>query len=88
MTVGELCRRMSSQELTEWIAYTRHFEALPDTWRQTGIVASALIAPHMPRGKKPKPDDFIPLETPPRHEQQDREALMRLRRELGIPDDG
>ena len=87
MTQGELCSRMTSRELSEHIAYTRWFAALPDSWRQTGLVVSALLAPHCERNRRPKPEDFNPIEKPPQHESQDIDALMQLRKAFGIPDD-
>lgn len=86
MTQGELCRRMTSRELSEHIAYTRWYAALPDPWRQTGLVVAALLAPHSQKGKRPKPEDFVPVEKPPQHESQDMSALMELRRSFGLGD--
>lgn len=82
MTVRELSERMDSQELTEWAAYTRYFRALPDEWEQTGLVVSSLLAPYS-KDKVPKPSDFIPLERPPNHQDQDMAALLKLREALG-----
>jgi len=82
MTVRELCERMDSQELTEWVAFTRYFQALPDEWQQTGLVVSSLLAPYS-KDKVPKPSDFMPLVRPPNHPDQDYEALLELRRQLG-----
>lgn len=80
-----LAAELSSAEFSELIAYTRYFEALPDSWRETGLLASALCAPHTPKHRTPlKPDDFIPLLDPPRHESQDMEALLKLRAALGL----
>lgn len=86
MTQGELCRRMTSAELSEHIAYTRWFSALPDSWRQNGLVVAALLAPHCEKGKRPKPDDFVPVERPPQHESQDMASLMELRKAFGLED--
>ena len=86
MTQGELCSRMTSQELSEHIAYSRWFAALPDSWRQMGLLAAAILAPHCEKGKRPDPEDFIPIEQPPQHESQDLEALMELRRAFGLGD--
>jgi hypothetical protein len=86
MTQGELCQRMTSRELSEHIAYTRWFAALPDAWRQTSLLAAALLAPHCEKGKRPKPDVFNPIDTPPQHESQDFAALMQLRRSFGLGD--
>lgn len=86
MTQGELCRRMTSAELSEHIAYTRWFAALPDPWQQTSLLAAALLAPHCEKGKRPKPADFNPVDKPPQHESQDFAALMNLRRAFGLGD--
>lgn len=86
MTVRELGQRMDSREFSEHIAYARWFAALPDEWRQTGLLAAALLAPHCERGKRPKPEDFVPVERAPQHESQDLAALMKLRRAFGLGD--
>jgi hypothetical protein len=83
MTVRELCLRMDSQELTEWIAYTRYYSALPDPWEQTGLIVSSLLAPYAREGQVPKTSDFVPTLKPPQHESQDRAALLKLKAELG-----
>jgi hypothetical protein len=82
MTVGELCHRMSSRELSEWMAIHRYFMPLTDSWHQTGVMASAMLAPYSGKGKPPKPADFVPLETPPQHPIQTQETLEELRRQL------
>lgn len=84
MTVRELERRMNSQELSEWAAYTRYFEAIPDQWRQTGLIAAALLAPYSKQGSAPKVEDFVPLQEPPQHPEQMKEQLQVLARRLGI----
>jgi len=84
MTVGELSRRMDSRELAEWMAYTKYFEAIGNPGAETGLIVSALLAPHAPKGKAPKPQDFIPIEPAPQHEVQAREVLLDLKRQLGI----
>lgn len=83
MTVGELSNRMSSVELAEWMAYTRHYEALPDSWAETGLLASAILSPYCRRGQTPKPTDFIPTEKAPQHRNQIHEQLEQLKKELG-----
>ena len=82
MTVAELCSRMDSQELSEWMAVHRYFMPLPDPWHQTGVLASAALAPYSGKGKTPKPADFVPLQQPPRHPLQDEEALLEFSRQL------
>lgn len=84
MTVAELCRRMDSQELSEWIAYTRYFKALPDSAREAALLTAAVLAPHSPKGKTPRVQDFLPLEEPPQHVEQQRAVLIDLRKQLGI----
>lgn len=82
MTVRELCERMDSQEFAEWIAMHRYFEPLPDPWRQTGLLASAALAPYCPRGRTPKSEDFVPIDKAPQHEQEMLENLRRLKEDL------
>lgn len=86
MTVAELERRMSSQELGEWIAYTRYFQAIPDPWAETGLVVSAILSPYCEKGTAPKASDFNPIDTPPQHNDQAREVLLDLRKQLGFDD--
>lgn len=85
MPACELCKRMDSRELTEWIAFTRYWRALPDEWQQTGLIVSSLLAPYS-KDTVPKPSDFNPVEKPPQHESQDLTALTQLRRALGLDD--
>ena len=84
MTVRELSVRMDSRELSEWRAYTTYFEALPDSWEETGLLASLLAIPYSPRGKCPKGSDFVPLAKPPQHEAQAADVVRELARQLGI----
>jgi len=82
MTVKRLCQEMDSREFAEWIAIHRHFHPLPDTWRQTGLMASAALAPYCPRGRTPKAEDFVPVSKAPQHQLQMQEALEQLARDL------
>jgi hypothetical protein len=82
MTVGEIERRMSAVEFAEWLAYTRYFEALPDSWRETGLLASAVLAPYSAKGRTPKADDFVPIEKPPQHQDQMIDQLRQLKQDL------
>lgn len=78
MTVSELERRMDAREFAEWLAYTRYFEAIPDSWRETGLIASAVLAPYSAKGKAPKADDFVPIEKPPQHRDQMVDQIKQL----------
>jgi hypothetical protein len=82
MTVKRLCEEMDSREFAEWVAIHRHFHPLPDAWRQTGLMASATLAPYCPRGRTPKVDDFIPVVKAPQHELQIQAALEQLAKDL------
>jgi len=81
-TVAQLCQELSSTELSEWMAVHRYFMPLADPWHQTGVLASAAVAPYAGKGKSPKPSDFVPIETPPQHPEQMREAIELLRKQL------
>jgi hypothetical protein len=74
---------MSAVEFAEWLAYTRYFEALPDSWRETGLLASAVLAPYSAKGRTPKADDFVPIEKPPQHQDQMFDQLRQLKQDLG-----
>jgi len=54
MTVAELLQRMSSHELSEWMAFYKT-EPFGDVRGdvQAAVVAQAALAPHMEKGKKP-----------------------------------
>jgi len=60
MTVGELEDRMTSAELAEWMALDMYHQPLPNPWYQTGVLASATLAPHCKRGSTPKAEEFMP----------------------------
>lgn len=84
MTVGELERRMTTREFAEWMAYTRYYEAIPDSWAETGLLVSAVLAPHCEKGKAPKASDFNPIEKAPQHAVQARDVILDLRAQLGF----
>lgn len=81
-TVKELCEQMDAREFAEWVAIHRHYHPLPDEWRQTGLLASASLAPYCPRGRTPKADDFVPVVKAPQHELQIQDALAQLAKDL------
>ena len=83
-SVGEIERTMSCRELAEWMAFVRHFKAFDDSWAETGLIVSAMLAPYSEKGKTPKATDFIPIEPPPQHNLQAREVVIELRKQLGL----
>jgi hypothetical protein len=82
MTVAELCERMTSTELSEWMAVHRYFMPLQDSWHQTGVLAASVLAPHRGNGKPARPADFVPIEQPPQHPVQREETLRELYQQL------
>ena len=82
MTVAELCERMSSDELTEWLVMHRYYQAIPDPNRSMALLTTAVIAQYAGRGKVPHPSKFMGIDIPPKHEIQDREALESLKRDM------
>jgi hypothetical protein len=81
-SVKQICTEMDSQELSEWVAVHTYFMPLPDPWHQTGVLASAMLAPYSPKGRPPKALDFVPIEKPPQHPEQLAAALRQLQHEL------
>lgn len=62
MTVGELGRRMSSRELSEWMAFYE-LEPFGNDWHQTGTIASVIANVNRDPKKRATPfeaEDFIP----------------------------
>ena len=82
MTVAELGERMTSDELTEWLVMHRYYQAIPDINRSMALLTTAVIAQYAGRGKVPHPSKFMGMETPPKHEIQDREALEALKADM------
>jgi len=79
MTVGELEDRMTSAELAEWMALDMYHQPLPNPWYQTGVLASATLAPHCGRGKAPKAEDFMPRARLPQSPEQMLAELAKLK---------
>lgn len=82
MTVGELLRRMSSRELTEWMAF---FSLEPwgtevEDWRAGLIAATIANANRDPkkRRKPYEPQDFMPRYEKPQVEEQSWEEQARI----------
>ena len=66
------------------MAYVRHFQAIPDSWAQTGLLVSAMMAPYSVKGKCPRASDFNPIEPPPQHVMQARDVIVDLKKQLGF----
>lgn len=70
--------RMDSREFSMWIAYSRWFRPLEDTWLQTGMQISATLAPYS-KVKPPNPEDLIPIDSlTPQHPTQVVDNLKAL----------
>lgn len=71
MTVGELGRRMTSAEFSEWLAFNGEY-GLPDGFHVAAYLGPAIAAPWS-RGKPPGPETFAPYYT--RHAQTPEQML-------------
>lgn len=80
MTVGELLSRMSSEELTEWMAYDQ-LEPI-GAYRLDmvgGIISSILANQNRKRGTQPyKPQDFMPFLDKPQVDPTDADAIRAM----------
>lgn len=59
MTRAEMLGRMSSAELSEWVAYDR-VEPLPDPHWSAALIASTVYNANAARGRGAKLRDFLP----------------------------
>lgn len=82
MTVGELLRRISSRELSEWAVY---FQLEPwgcevEDWRAGLIAATIANANRDPKKRRRpyEPRDFMPQHEKPRVEEQSWEEQARI----------
>lgn len=84
LTMGRTCEEigesMSAEELTDWIALDRVWP-LPDPWRQAGTIA-AVIANSLTKGRRWKPEDFIPRARPPQKRMSNAQIQAAL---AGVP---
>lgn len=71
----EEIRRLSSHELSLWMAYSRLY-GLADTWNQTGLLCAVIANSAFGSKGKFKPTDFMPVK-PPSNE-DDPEAQLRM----------
>jgi len=85
MTVGELLARISSRELSEWMAFFQlePWGAEVEDWR-TGLIASTIANVNRDPKKRRKPyepEDFMPqFDRPedPGQSPDDHEAILRM----------
>lgn len=82
MKLEDVLTKMSSREFAYWQAYHRYYEPIGGEWERAGLVVSASLAPYCPRGRTPKPKDFIPVLKPPQHRLQMLEELQKLQAAL------
>lgn len=69
MTVAELGQRMSSAELTEWMAFNNIEPFGPlGAWERAGVLAAIAVntTPRKKGAKPVKPDDFFSVLKPPK----------------------
>lgn len=80
-TVAEI-DEMDSREFSQWMAYSRWFRPLDNPWIQTGMIASAVLAPYS--RKVPSATDFVPIEDKaPQHPTQIEQTLRQMAADLG-----
>jgi hypothetical protein len=80
-TVAEI-DAMDSREFSQWMAYTRWFRPLDNSWQQTGMVVCSILAPYSKT--PPDPDSFIPIEgMAPKHPTQIQDTIRRMAQDLG-----
>jgi len=81
MTVEELGERMSSKELSEWIAFNAISPIGDDRADlRAGIVASVVANCHRTKGQPFKPIDFMPFAS---DDQSPKSALNDIRKIMG-----
>lgn len=74
-TLGELCRSMSSEELTYWQAYHQLFGLHQDRSEATLAMVGAALCRTW--GSKVNPQDFIPLFSRPKVDEAKARELFR-----------
>jgi hypothetical protein len=73
--------RMSSREFSTWLAYSRWFRPLDDSWMQTGMILTGVLAPYSKQ--PPNPEDFVPVESnAPQHPTQILKKLKDFAKQL------
>lgn len=72
---------MGSREFSTWLAYSRWFRPLDDSWIQTGMILTGVLAPYSKNA--PNPEDFVPIESnAPQHPTQVARKLKELAEQL------
>lgn len=57
----QLLSEIDSNELSEWMAYDRYVEPLPDLYWAAGMIASIMANLWGKKGRRFKPKDFMPI---------------------------
>lgn len=80
MTVQELLERVSSRELTEWMAFYQLEPWGTEIWDfRAGLIAAAVANAHRGRKTRPfRPTDFMPHWDEPVQEEQSWEEQERI----------
>jgi len=79
MTLEELYSKMSVDEMKLWVAYHRFVSPFGDEWRRTARLIAAMLAPYS-KGRIPKEDDFMPIDTLPMTAEEIQAELSKLSR--------
>lgn len=89
MTVGELLARMSSRELTEWLAFSQ-IEPIGDAREdlRAGIIASTIANSFRDTEKQKKPyspaDFMIDWDNPPKREKKSPGNLLEMVERINV----
>lgn len=68
---------MTIDEFAEELAYHLYFDPLPNTWQQTSVIATSVLQPHMKKGKRLRPFQFVPVAKLPMPEKRaERDQMM------------
>lgn len=76
MTVRQLTENISSDELSEWMAFDR-VEPLDNPYWRSGMIAATMAS--VMGGGKHKPQDFMPQRKKPQTALQQRALLGRIK---------
>jgi hypothetical protein len=75
MTVESMLSRMSSAELTWWMAYYQ-LEPFGEPWLRTGVIASTIANAATAGGTPLRPSDFMPVAPEKTSEEDERRRIV------------